>query len=278
MKKYLALTSFLLILLLAGCASPPEAPVITGVTEGHVYASAVSIDVEPQEHVEYSAAIDGEPYTLGIAYGKEGIHTLQVTATHTRNRLTSESILQFEIDTAPPVTPVVEGVADGDTISRSVSIGIREESGVAYDATIDGRPYDIGTPYTEVGDHVLNITAHKNKNDLTSHREIHFTIENQTYTQEEVDYFTEIALGTEYGGVTPVCKWTEDIRIKVNGSPTEEDLTNLARVVAELHTLAGLDISIVEENSNIDNILHPPHRFQAVYPLLCGGQFRLLQL
>ena len=272
MKKYLALIPFLLILL-AGCAGPPDAPVITGVTEDHVYASAVSIDVEPQDHVEYSADIDGQPYTLGSTYEEEGVHIFQVTATHTRSRLTSESAVRFEIDMTPPVTPVVDGVADGDVIFHSVEIGIREESGIAYDAAIDGRPYTMGTPYTEVGDHILTVTARKNKNGLTSQREVHFTIENETYTQEEVDYFMEIALGTEYGGAAPVCKWTDALRIKVNGAPTEEDLTNLDRVIPELRELTGLAIEIVDDEENVNIYFIPESEFKDYIPSYVEGNW-----
>lgn len=263
----------LFILLLAGCAQPPEAPVITGVTEGHVYASAIIISVEPQDHVEYSADIDGQPYTLDSEYGIEGVHILQITATHKRSRLTSEATLQFEIDTTPPVTPVVDGVTNGDVIFRSVEIGIREESGVAYDAAIDGRYYEIGTPYTEVGDHVLTVTARKNKNGLTSHREIRFTIENKTYTQEEIDYFTEIALGTEYGGAAPICKWTDAIRVKVTGTPTEDDLTTLDQVITELRGLTGLGMRIVDDEENVNIYFIPESEFKNYIPSYVEGNW-----
>jgi|GEM_PF-2513682 len=273
MKRYSALILLLLILLLAGCANPPEAPVITGVTPGHIYASPVTIDVEPQDQVEYDAEIDGEPYTLGSEYGEEGAHVLQVTATHKRSRLTSESTVPFEIDTMPPVTPVVDGVAEGDVIFRSVTIGVREERGVAYDAAIDGRPYELGTPYTEAGDHVLLVTALKYKNELTSRREIHFTIENETYTQEEVDYFTEIALGTEYGGDAPIRKWTDALRIKVNGSPTEKDRKTLDAVIAELRELTGLPMEIVEDEENIDIYFVPDTEFKDYIPSYVEGNW-----
>lgn len=273
MRKFLALIPFLYILLLAGCARPPEAPVITGITEGHVYASAVTIIVEPQERVEYTATIDGEPYTLGSAYGEDGLHTFHVTAIHTRNHLTSESTVRFEIDTVPPAIPVVEGVTDGDVIFRSAEIGIHEESGVTYEAAIDGIPYEMGASYTEVGEHVLTVTAHKTKNDLTSRREIHFAIENRTYSQEEIDYFLEIALGTEYGGAAPIHKWIEDIRIKVSGHPTEEDLATLDTLIDELRTLTGLDIGIVEEDENIAIYFIPDTEFKDYIPSYVEGNW-----
>ena len=273
MKKYLGIILLVMIIFMAGCAKPPDTPVITGIEEDQVYASAVTIDVEPQERIEYSATIDGEPYRLGSAYGEDGLHTVHVTATHTRNHLTSESTLRFEIDTMPPVTPVVDGISDGDVIFHSVEIGIREEPGVTYTATIDGSPYEIGTPYTEVGEHVLKVRAHKTKNGLTSHREIRFTIENQTYTQAQIDYFTEIALGTEYGGSAPVRKWTEDIRIKVNGDPTEDDLETLYRVIAQLTDLTGLSIETVDAEENINIYFIPDTEFKEYIPSYVEGNW-----
>ena len=42
------------------------------------------------------------------------------------------------------------------------------------------------------------------------------------YTQEQIDYFIEVALGSEYGDDDPTLKkWAGDVRIKVFGSPTQ---------------------------------------------------------
>ena len=273
MKKLLGIIFFAFILLLAGCARPPEPPAVTGVTEGGIYPSAVTITVVPQERAEYSAAIDDEPYILGSPYTEEGIHTLRVTATHTRNGLTSESTLRFEIDTEPPVTPVIDGVADGGVYFQSIQAVIHPESGVTYDSAIDGVPYQIGAAYTQAGDHVLTVTARKDRNGLTSQRQIRFTIENRTYTRDEVDYFLEIALGTEYGGEAPVRKWTEDIRIKVNGDPTDVDREKLDDVMAQLRELTGLGIEIVEDQENINIYYIPDSEFIEYIPSYVEGNW-----
>ena len=75
------------------------------------------------------------------------------------------------------------------------------------------------------------------------------------YTYDEIEYFTEIALGTEYGDNTQVIrKWNSDIRIKVNGYPNENDLKALDQVVSDINEITGdkINVSIVETNQNIN--------------------------
>lgn len=75
------------------------------------------------------------------------------------------------------------------------------------------------------------------------------------YTYEEIEYFTEIALGTEYGDNTQVIrKWNSDIRIKVNGNPNENDLKALDLVVSDINEITGdkINVSIVATNQNIN--------------------------
>ncbi|MGB3615212.1 MAG: DUF2927 domain-containing protein [Elainellaceae cyanobacterium] len=55
------------------------------------------------------------------------------------------------------------------------------------------------------------------------------------YTAEEVDYFREIALGSEFGNASQrIRRWDSDINIRVHGNPTQADRTTLANVVREL--------------------------------------------
>ncbi len=75
------------------------------------------------------------------------------------------------------------------------------------------------------------------------------------YTDKEIEYFTEIALGTEYGNNTQVIrKWDSDIRIKINGNPNEKDLETLNHVISEINEIIGdkISVSIVKTNQNID--------------------------
>jgi hypothetical protein len=84
------------------------------------------------------------------------------------------------------------------------------------------------------------------------------------YTQEEVNYFTEIALGAEYETDTEeVRKWTEDVGVKVFGSPTEEDRRTVREVVNELDALISpIDIRIVDGNPSIDIYFVPQSKFE----------------
>lgn len=78
---------------------------------------------------------------------------------------------------------------------------------------------------------------------------------NSKYTESEIEYFKEIALGTEYGNNQEVIrKWNTDIRIKVNGSPNERDIQTLNRVISDLNLIIGdkINISIVSDNENIN--------------------------
>ena len=89
-----------------------------------------------------------------------------------------------------------------------------------------------------------------------------------TFTQEQIDYFTKIALGTEFGEQTPVIKkWTENIRIKVGGEPTEEDLQTINNIVSNLNELiAGINIKLVDKNENLVIAFSPESEFSAIDP------------
>lgn len=84
------------------------------------------------------------------------------------------------------------------------------------------------------------------------------------YTDAEIEYFNEIALGTEYGNAPGVIKkWDTDIRIKVNGRPNEKDIQTLNRVISDLNSIIGdkINISIVNDNENININFVPLSKF-----------------
>ena len=94
------------------------------------------------------------------------------------------------------------------------------------------------------------------------------TTQESAYTQEEIDYFLEIALGTEYGdSEQTIKKWTNDIRIEVLGTPTEEDLQTLEAVVEEINSLiGGVKMMVVEENPNVQMHFAPEDEFESIEP------------
>lgn len=57
---------------------------------------------------------------------------------------------------------------------------------------------------------------------------------------EILDYFNEVAIGSEYGKSADVlCKWTKKIRYAVEGSATEEDLALIAELCDRLNGIEG---------------------------------------
>ena len=93
-------------------------------------------------------------------------------------------------------------------------------------------------------------------------------IEKIQYTQEEINYFTEIALGAEFGDSVPVIKkWNDDIRIKIEGQPTEADLFAINEIVSDLNDIVDeLKIIIVTKNENIVITFSPESNFSDIEP------------
>ncbi|NEQ99820.1 MAG: DUF2927 domain-containing protein [Cyanothece sp. SIO2G6] len=98
-----------------------------------------------------------------------------------------------------------------------------------------------------------------------------------SYTAEEISYFTEIALGSEFGNASErVRKWDNDIRIRVHGNPTSADRQTLAGIVNELDSLLnqdtsdGINIEIVEsraaDRANVDIYFVPHGEFPRYEP------------
>lgn len=73
------------------------------------------------------------------------------------------------------------------------------------------------------------------------------------YTNAEIDYFLEVALGVEFAhGARPrvIKRWpTEElpaIRMEIMGSPTSQDLAVIRSVVDELNAIAGLPLIAID--------------------------------
>ncbi|MBS4539615.1 DUF2927 domain-containing protein [Clostridium sp. D2Q-11] len=268
MKKVVVLLFIMIIsLALIGCSKPaPEKPIVEGVEEGKIYGEPIEISLKQREEdVQYRSTIDGEEYELGSPYEKEGEHTLVIEAT--RDEKSTELEISFEIDTIPPETPSVAGIEENKIYFKSVKINVEKVEGVSYKTTIDDNEYELGSTFEEEGEHVFRIVAVKERNNLSVEKEIPFTIDNTTYTQKEVNYFTEIALGAEYGGSPYVKKWVSDVRIKVGGNPTENDLKKLRGVVGELNDIIQtIELSIVEDNENINMYFVPQGDFREYIP------------
>lgn len=88
------------------------------------------------------------------------------------------------------------------------------------------------------------------------------------YNPEALDYLSEIAFGVEYGESSQVLhKWTEDVKIKVHGTPTRDDLTTLNQVVTELNGLiTDVHLRITDDDSNLNIYFLPESQFASVEP------------
>jgi hypothetical protein len=85
-------------------------------------------------------------------------------------------------------------------------------------------------------------------------------------SEHEIEYFFETALGAEYGSSLPVIhKWSDNIRIQINGTPTSEDLDTLNQVINELNSLINtITLDIVTRNPNIDIYFDTVDRFPSI--------------
>jgi len=94
-----------------------------------------------------------------------------------------------------------------------------------------------------------------------------------SYSEEELEYFLEIALGCEYGASQPIIhKWTNNIKIKINGTPTSEDLDSLNQVITELNSLiSGVSLDIVTNDQNIDIYFTIVDQFASIIPSYVPG-------
>jgi hypothetical protein len=95
-----------------------------------------------------------------------------------------------------------------------------------------------------------------------------FQSNSNNFTQEEIEYFTEIALGAEFGDEAPVIKkWTENVRIKIGGEQTEQDLQTINNIVSDLNELiTGIKIKLVYKNENLIIAFSPESEFSAINP------------
>ncbi|NEQ24214.1 MAG: DUF2927 domain-containing protein [Microcoleus sp. SIO2G3] len=88
------------------------------------------------------------------------------------------------------------------------------------------------------------------------------------YTAEQINYFLEVALGSEFGTSNgPIRKWNGPIRIRVTGRPSAEDLRSLQAVIRDVNSLAqGISLSLDNNNSNVEIVFAPESEFNRYEP------------
>lgn len=79
-----------------------------------------------------------------------------------------------------------------------------------------------------------------------------------SYTKEEIDYFKEIALSSEFSDKDNglACTWKSDVKIFVQGVRKPELISELQRIVGELNELIDpIDIKIVDSKEESNYII-----------------------
>lgn len=93
------------------------------------------------------------------------------------------------------------------------------------------------------------------------------------FRSDEIEYFGEVAFGSENGGGEPVLrKWVTPPRIQVFGDPTAEDLDALVHIVTEVNALApGLGMEIVTDAPTVEIHFVPAVDFPDLEPHYVPG-------
>ncbi|MBD2462107.1 DUF2927 domain-containing protein [Oscillatoria sp. FACHB-1407] len=89
------------------------------------------------------------------------------------------------------------------------------------------------------------------------------------YSQEQINYFLELALGSEFGDSSGVVrKWQGDVRIQYFGTPTQEDRRTLEMVIAEVNALTHgtIRLQLVDSRPNVEIYFVPESSFSRYEP------------
>lgn len=113
------------------------APVVTGVEDDESYPSNVVITFNEGE-----ASLNGVPFVNGTEITKEGTYTIVV-----KDKAGNTTTKTFTID---KTAPVVSNLKSGETYKEDMTPEFNEGT-----ATLDGKPYEPGTPVTKEGKHTL---------------------------------------------------------------------------------------------------------------------------
>ncbi len=95
------------------------------------------------------------------------------------------------------------------------------------------------------------------------------------FTQAQIDYFMEIALGSEWGNSDQLIrKWNQNLRIKVAGTRTNEDIAALNTVIGEINGLingSGVQLTLDDNNPNVEIIYASQTEFRRIEPNYAPG-------
>ena len=130
---------------------------VTGIESGKSYRS-VRPKASVDKKVKVKAALNGKSYTMGTLIYKEGDYDLKVTATAPDGTYTEE-VIKFKIDRTAPVVNI-KNIENNKVYNIDVVPVIETEEGAEITATLNKKPYELGTPIgDEDGNYELKVTA-----------------------------------------------------------------------------------------------------------------------
>lgn len=143
-----------------GTGFSTRAVTLRGVNDGlcTVHEVYPMLDEPGSRPVNLFALLDGKHYDFGDPVTEEGEHVLEVGSTEAGEK-TSETV-RFVIDRTDPVVKF-SGVSDGGRYKKSVTpeIGVYDDNVDGFNATLNGEPYQAGTPIAARGSYTLEVTA-----------------------------------------------------------------------------------------------------------------------
>jgi hypothetical protein len=262
------------LLLLAGGGAlffiNPEVE-IQGVEDGAVYAKEQKVNVTGKWG-DVVLTINEKKEPSGKMIEDNGQY--EITAVETFLWKEARKSMTVTIDDVPPFEPSFQHVTY-PVYFKEAKMTVGKQRGVEYTGILNGEDFDLDQAIIEPGEYELTVTARK-PNGLTSEKTIQFSVDNTTYTEEQINRFMEFYFpGKERVGLT---KWTEDVDVRVYGTPNQQDLKVLAKNIEELNQLIPIELVLVEEGegSNTNKLdIHyiPTHDFDTIgsdFPVVSG--------
>jgi uncharacterized repeat protein (TIGR01451 family) len=198
----------------------PPGITVAGVPENQIVRTDVTpvIDVIDAHLGPVTVTLDGAPFTSGTPVSAEGNHTLRIEAADTCGNH-SDQTLTFTIDKTPPVIAItgVAGACGNADVIPVVTASDAHLTGLGI--TLDGAPFESGTPITAEGDHIL-IAVATDAAGNPSRQERRFTID-RTAPAITITGAADGSIGNS--AVTPVFSATDQhlgvVTATLNGQP-----------------------------------------------------------
>ena len=88
------------------------------------------------------------------------------------------------------------------------------------------------------------------------------------FGQEAIDYLAEVGFGVDSGSSSTVLhKWTEDVNLRIYGTPTPADVATLTQVVTELNELIqGIELTLNDGPTDLEGYFVPEAQCQSIEP------------